>query len=129
MITIDREDIVKQTLDRILNNTGHDDFELLVADNGSTDGVIDYITSLDPAVHLLHGENKGVAYSLNRLIEKANGELIVHIGNDILMPQNWLKDMVHYHTKIPQTGICAIHVVEQLPEISVITTEKRSNMV
>lgn len=117
MITIDREEIVRETLSKILNNTGYDNWELLVADNGSTDGVIEYIKSLNPAVHLLHGENKGVAYSLNRLIEKASGELICHIGNDIIMDDNWLRTMVECQQNIKDTGVCAVHTVMDLPEI------------
>ena len=120
MITIDRLEIVKQTLGKILSNTGYDNWELCVADNGSTDGVIDYISSLNPAVHILHGENKGVAYSLNRLIEQSSGELVCHIGNDIVMDDNWLKTMVDYQQAIPSTGVCAIHTVEALHPLAEI---------
>jgi len=120
MITINREAMVRETLEKILNNTGHNDWELLVADNGSTDGVIEYIKSLKPAVHLLHGENKGVAYSLNRLIEKASGELICHIGNDIVMTDGWMGKMVEYQKAIPETGICAVHTVEKLHDLKEI---------
>lgn len=120
MLTIDREKIVRETLDKILKNTGYDDWELLVADNGSTDGVIDYIKSLNPAVHLIHGENKGVAYSLNRLIEKSTGELICHIGNDIEMSDGWMKTMVDCQNHIASTGVCAVHTVEMLPPVSTI---------
>jgi glycosyltransferase involved in cell wall biosynthesis len=114
MITIDRYEQTKKTLDKILNNTGYEDFELLVADNGSTDErVIDYIKSLNPAVHLINGENKGVARTLNQLILRAKGDLIVHTGNDIDLPDNWMSEMVKHHELIEDTGICAIHTVEE----------------
>lgn len=115
MITINREKIVRETLGKILNNTHYENWELLVADNGSNDGVIEYIKSLNPAVHLIHGENKGVAYSLNRLIEKSQGDLICHIGNDIVMDDGWLKEMVEHQEAITNTGVCAVHTVEELP--------------
>jgi glycosyltransferase involved in cell wall biosynthesis len=115
MITIDRYEQTKKTLDKILNNTGYEDFELLVADNGSTDErVIDYIKSLNPAVHLINGENKGVARTLNQLILRAKGDLIVHTGNDIDLPDGWLKGLLDCHKAIPNTGIAAIHTVEKL---------------
>lgn len=117
MITIDREDIVKQTLTHILNNTGYDNWELCVADNGSTDNVSEYIKSLNPAVHILNGENKGVAYTLNQLIKQSSGELICHIGNDIVMDDNWMQSMVEHQQAIPSTGVCAVHTVEVLPPL------------
>jgi len=118
MITIDRYEQTKKTLDKILNNTGYEDFELLVADNGSIDErVIDYIKSLKPAVHLINKENKGVARTLNQLILRAKGDYIVHTGNDIDLPDNWMAEMVKYHKLIPNTGICAIHTVEEKHEL------------
>jgi glycosyltransferase involved in cell wall biosynthesis len=122
MITLNRKEIVKKTLDKILNNAGCE-FELLVVDNGSTDGVDDYIASLSPKLLIRHTENKGVAYSLNKLIKRANGEYICHIGNDIEMDCGWLKSMLYYSKKIP-TGVCAIHVVEELPEKTKINGEE-----
>lgn len=118
MITIDRYEQTKKTLDKILNNTGYDDFELLVADNGSKDKrVIEYIESLNPAVNLINGENKGVARTLNQLILRAKGDYIVHTGNDIDLPDNWMAEMIKYHKLIPNTGICAIHTVEEKHEL------------
>jgi len=123
MITIDRKAIVKQTLEKILNNAGTE-FELLVADNGSTDGVIEYIKSLNPAVHLIHEENKGVAYSLNELIKRSNGDFICHIGNDIEMTDNWLKTMLECQLAIPQTGVCAVHTVQELPHLQMVNNKE-----
>lgn len=119
MITMNRVEIVKHTMGVILNNAGHD-FELLVADNGSTDGVIEYIESLHPKVHLINGENKGVACALNELIKCSSADLVCHIGNDIIMTGGWLKSLVYHHESIVSTGVCAIHTVEVLPPLSTI---------
>ena len=115
MITIDRYEQTKKTLDKVLNNTGYKDFELLVADNGSKDErIIEYIKSLKPAVHLINGENRGVARTLNQLILRARGDLIVHIGNDISMTDGWMKVLVECHKAIPNSGIVGVHTVEEL---------------
>jgi glycosyltransferase involved in cell wall biosynthesis len=120
MITLNRREVVKKTLDKILNNTGlsRDEWELLVVDNGSTDGVDEYINSLKPKLLIKHHENKGVAHSLNKLIKKASGDYICHIGNDIEMDDGWLKGLLDCHKAIPQTGIAAIHTVEALHPIA-----------
>lgn len=113
LITINRYEQTKKTLDKILKNAGHE-FELLVADNGSDDGVIEYIKSLNPKYHRLNRENEGVARTLNQLILRAEGDLICHIGNDIDMDDGWLAKLVECHSKIPNTGIAAVHTVETL---------------
>ena len=120
MLTLNKEELVKETLDIILNNTGYDNWELLVCDNGSSDGVIGYIKSLNPKVHIKHLWNRGVAFSLNKLIKEASGKYICHMGNDILLPDGWMKMMVEYQEAIPETGICAIHVVNDLPELKTV---------
>ena len=118
LLTIDRFEITRKTIDRALKNSGHSNIELLVIDNGSTDRkVIDYIASLNPAVHILHDENKGMQYSQNLLLTKSTGDYICFIGNDILLPENWLADLIFFNDCIPDSGISGIHCVMHKPEI------------
>jgi len=90
------------------------EFELLIADNGSSDGVKEYARS-KADVFIDNGENKGVGHTLNQLIDKASGDYICHIGNDIEMEQDWLKSMAYYQERIE--GVCAIHAVQELHKL------------
>lgn len=120
-ITIDRAELTRACLTQALESTGTSDYELLVADNGSTDSaVIDAVRELGPAHHVLNGENRGVAGALNQLIALARGDYVVHIGNDITMPTGWLSEMLAYHEHIPSAGVVALHTVEALPPISLV---------
>jgi glycosyltransferase involved in cell wall biosynthesis len=48
---------------------------------------------------------------------KKNGyDAIVYGANDIQLPNDWLKHMVHYAERIPNTGMCGIHCVEGLAD-------------
>lgn len=97
-----------------LKNAGHP-YELLVTDNGSADArVIDYIRSLNPAVHIINKENKGIAPSHNTMLRMAKGDFFVLIGNDIELPPNWLARLVEDYSKIPNAGMAGIHCVETL---------------
>lgn len=119
LLTIDRYAITKKVLSNILPNAGYE-YELLVCDNGSKDHrVIDYIKSLNPAVHILHDENKGMQYSQNLLMTKATGNYICLIGNDIMLPKNWLRDLVKWNNIVPESGISGIHCVMHLPDVIV----------
>jgi glycosyltransferase involved in cell wall biosynthesis len=114
LLTIDRYEITKRCVDQALQNAGVD-YELLCADNGSQDSrVIEYIKSLNPAVHVLNSENKGIAPMHNFLLSQATGDYFVLIGNDILLPDGWLKALVESYPCVRNAGIAGIHCVEKL---------------
>lgn len=64
-------------------------------------------------------DRKGVSAAINEGISQAT-DSVVTMANDILMPDNWLIDMVHYATQIPDSGMIGMHTVEGLPASSVV---------
>lgn len=76
-----------ETVKRVnLNNAGHP-FELVTIDR------------------------KGISAAINEGIHQAT-DSVVTMANDILMPNNWLYDMVRYAERIPNSGMVGIHTVE-----------------
>jgi len=64
-------------------------------------------------------DKKGIASATNDGFDfaKKNGyDAIVYGANDIQLPNDWLKHMVHYAERIPNTGMCGIHCVESLAD-------------
>jgi glycosyltransferase involved in cell wall biosynthesis len=95
LLTIDRYELTKQCVGNALNNAGTD-YELLVVDNGSKDErVIKYIESLKPVYFRKNKKNLGIGCMYNHLSEKAKGEYLCIIDNDIELPNNWLKNAVN----------------------------------
>ena len=60
------------------------DFELIIVDNGSTDGTVEYLESLDFIKLIKNSENKGFSAGNNQGIAIAEGEYIGFLNNDIL---------------------------------------------
>ena len=70
------------------------DFELILVDNGSTDGTVEYIKSLpyDNIKTIFNAENLGFSKGNNQGIEIAEGEYIGFLNNDILLSPNWFEE-------------------------------------
>lgn len=87
------ERYLRETIDSILAQD-HADFELLVADNASTDGTLDLLEEYrrqDPRVRILPSDrNRGAAWNYNRLVDEARGELFKWAGYDDLLAQEFL---------------------------------------
>jgi GT2 family glycosyltransferase len=91
-------------LSSILNQS-YQNLELILVDNGSTDGSLDYARRRFP--HLLIVENKenlGYPGGINRGVTIATGEYIAPINFDTEVDQNWLASMVAFMDENPMVG-------------------------
>lgn len=95
-------------LESVLANTVERDFELLVVDNGSSDGTPAYLTRLterDARVRvLLNGRNAGFAPACNQGLALAGGEYLVLLNNDAMVPPGWLGGLLA-HLRNPGVGL------------------------
>ncbi len=82
--TYNRKDYLKETLDSILAQT-YKDYEIVIVDDGSTDGTEDMIKQLGVPVTYHWQENGGDAAARNKLIELASGQYISFIDSDDLL--------------------------------------------
>ena len=84
------------------------DFEVIVVDNGSTDGSLDLLARDFPEVRVLPlGENRGFAGACNAGIRAAQGEIIVLLNNDTEADPHWLEEIVAAFERHPEAGIVA----------------------
>jgi GT2 family glycosyltransferase len=68
--------------------------EVIVVDNGSADGSLEYLRDQHPRVRVLAlGRNTGFAYAANRGVEAAHGELVALINTDVVLDRDWLERM------------------------------------
>ena len=67
------------------------DFELLLVDDGSTDGsnsICDELAKTDSRIRVIHQKNAGVSVARNMGIEEAKGEYIAFVdGDDVIAPK------------------------------------------
>jgi GT2 family glycosyltransferase len=84
------------------------DFEVLVVDNGSTDGTPEHVREAHPEAELLVlAENHGFAGAVNAGIDRARGEYVALLNNDMELDPGWLAELVAALDADPSAGSAA----------------------
>ena len=82
--------------------------EIVVADNGSTDGSLELLAQHYPRVNILAlGENRGFTGACNAGIEISQGEFLVLLNNDTKVSSQWLEKVVIAFQEHPEAGTVA----------------------
>jgi glycosyltransferase involved in cell wall biosynthesis len=79
--------------------------EIIIVDDGSTDGTATVARSLSETVRYLHQTNQGPAAARNRGIEQAQGSLIAFADADDLWPETKLALQLPYLIRDPKIDI------------------------
>ena len=108
MVTYNRLDLTKRTLNSIFSNT-HRDYNLFIIDNGSNDRTTNYlydmidrhkklpIGSMRVFGLLANEENKGIAIGRNQALKQASDigtKWFCTIDNDVDVPDKWLSECI-----------------------------------
>jgi GT2 family glycosyltransferase len=68
--------------------------EVVVVDNGSTDGSAEFVERIFPRVRCIRmGTNTGFAVAVNRGIRETQAELVVLLNNDTEVDRRWLEEL------------------------------------
>lgn len=83
--------VLKPCIDSIIENTHDVSFEIVVVDNGSTDGSIEALTNDKRILFISVGENLGFGKANNKGLEQAKGKYIFFLNSDTLFKNNAIK--------------------------------------
>lgn len=78
--------------------------EIIMVDNGSTDNSVEYTKNEFPFVRVYHNDINNFARALNMGINKAEGEYIGFLNNDVIVDKDWLIRLTDVLDKDPQVG-------------------------
>ncbi|MBM3274790.1 MAG: glycosyltransferase, partial [Candidatus Sericytochromatia bacterium] len=81
-------------------------YEVIIVDNGSTDGTGQFLASLEGDVHVIrNSSNLGFARACNQGAKAARGEWIVFLNNDTEPRAGWLEAMIELGESQDRAGI------------------------
>lgn len=101
--TYNRADMVVEAVRSVLEQT-MDDFEVVVVDDGSTDGTRDALRPFADRIRYVHQENAGVGAARNRGIAESRGELLAFLDSDDLFAPRMLEEAWATFQRHPQAG-------------------------
>jgi len=78
-----------------LETTTYEPYELIVVDNGSTDGTVPLVEARRPDATLIRNSpSRGYGSGCNQGAAHARGEFLVFLNPDIVVPPGWLEPLV-----------------------------------
>lgn len=148
VLTYNNLELNKQCIDSILRKTAYGNYDLIIVDNKSTDGTVEYLKSLQlQDIHnvkiILNDENLGFAGGNNVGIKAASGDYVLLLNNDTVVSRGWLTAMVKHMENNLEYGMCnpvtnsignesmikvRYHNAQELSEFAYITTANNMNM-
>lgn len=85
------KELMEKYLPSVLANTPEEWAQVIVADNGSTDGSLDMLKEKFPAVGIIKFDrNYGFAGGYNLAMEQINSEYTVLLNSDVETPAGWI---------------------------------------
>lgn len=104
--TYNRLPMLKEAVQSVLAQD-FEDFELIIVDDGSTDGTSEVMRQYGGRVKLIeHSQNRGVSAARNRGLLQAKGKYIAFLDSDDLWVKGKLKTQVNFLDENPHYPLC-----------------------
>lgn len=103
IVNYNTKNLTENCLKSVFEQTKGISFEVIVSDNGSTDGSIEMIKSKFPQVALIENNaNLGFGAANNRALKIAKGKYIFYLNSDTVLLNNAAKIFFDYWEKNPE---------------------------
>src|SRR4051812_11051390 len=106
--------VIKECLQSIFEHTSDIEFEVIVSDNGSTDGTVEIIKQAFPAVRLVeNGRNLGFSAGNNAGLAVSEGQYVLILNPDTIIHDRALKKWVAFADRHPEAGAFGCRVLNR----------------
>jgi glycosyltransferase involved in cell wall biosynthesis len=108
MCTYNRKDLLLKALDALFNqNYPKDRYEIILVDDGSTDGTGEAVSNLKSDCNLkyIYQDNSGLAVGRNKGITQAKGRIVLFVDDDIIASERLVKEHIVTHDVYPKSVV------------------------
>ena len=90
-----------------LAKVNYENFEIILVDNNSTDGTVEFVTKTYPSIIIIKlDSNRGFAEPNNIGAKIASGKYLLFLNNDTIVTPNFISEMVKVIEKDKKIAIC-----------------------
>ncbi|MFH1225495.1 MAG: glycosyltransferase family 2 protein [Candidatus Diapherotrites archaeon] len=112
-----RWELTRDCLNSLRENTDYADYEVIVVDNGSTDGSAGKIKKEFPGARLIaNKKNLGFAAANNQGFKAGKGEYFFMLSNDTILTKGWLTNAVKVMESGARIGVVGCEEVTNLDD-------------
>lgn len=112
ILTYQACDYLRGCLNSIYENPPDCAFEIIIVDNGSTDGTQRMLKSEFPSVELIENpENMGFTAPMNQALRRGDGDYLLLLNPDTLIKPQTFNTLINYMEGHSQVGICGPKVL------------------
>lgn len=109
LITYNNLEYTKLCLESIRNNTDYPDYDVVIVDNASNDGTIEYLEEYcaqqSNVILIKNPTNRGFAPANNQGVAASSSEFIVFLNNDTIVTPGWLNRLYSHLVRNPSAGM------------------------
>ncbi len=106
IVNYNGKELLQKCLDSLLK-VNYDNFEIILVDNNSTDGTVEFITKNYPSLIIIKlDSNKGFAEPNNIAAKIAKGEYLLFLNNDTVVTHNFISEMVKVMETDKKIAVC-----------------------
>ncbi|MDE6341920.1 MAG: glycosyltransferase family 2 protein, partial [Muribaculaceae bacterium] len=101
------EKLLREFLPGVVANTRAEGVEVVVADNGSSDGSLELLKNEFPSVRVISlEENFGFSGGYNRAVRQTDARYVTLLNSDVATPEGWWQPIVRFLDVNPDVGAC-----------------------
>ena len=108
--SFNRCDLLKRALYSVVKQS-YSEYEVIVVDDGSTDGTAAMVAKLFPEINYIYQSNSGVSSARNKGLEFAKGEWMAFLDSDDEWLPTKLEEQISKLKELPDYKVC--HTEEQ----------------
>ncbi|MBX2816150.1 MAG: glycosyltransferase [Saprospiraceae bacterium] len=88
---------LKMLAEYFQKNTVYSNYEIILVDNGSVDGSLDFLEEYWSEVRIIrNSENRSFSAANNQAVLESSGSMLLFLNNDVMPLKGWLTRMVYF---------------------------------